>query len=181
MTNRTVRTIGVLALIAVGAAGWVWFSNPERQIRAILDDVAAALSAEPGEDSLDTLAAAAALQRHLAPDIVMTGASGEPYAGRDAVVSAAARLRARSLRVRFFDPAITVNGDVASVRVTAEVTHRSGANEEQVEVHDVDATLMQSDGRWLVTTAQLSADESSAPGAARPEAVTRAQRPGLQA
>lgn len=187
MTNRTVRTIGVLTLVAVGAAGWLWWSNPERQIRAILDDAAAALSAEPGEDSLDTLAAAAALQRHLAPDIVVTGPDGVPLIGRDTVVTAAARLRARQVRVRFFDPSITVNGDGASVRAIAEVTTRPTTGDGAVEVYDVEGILRWSDGRWLVATARASDDESAAARMARLEAAAsrrgavRRQRAGAQA
>ena len=169
MRRRSARIVLVVALVAASAAAYSWWARPERQIRALLRDVAAALSSDPGESSLATLAGVAALEAHLADDISIQAADGVPIEGRDVAITAAARYRARNpVLVRFLDPAIMFEGDdAATVVVTAEVSTRSATAEGGVEVYQVRATLRRSEGRWLVSTAHASA------GAPRPEGTRR--------
>ena len=157
MTHRA-RILMIVVVAAAAAGAWWWWSQPTRQIRAILGDVATALTSEPGESSLETLGAAAALERHLAEDVVVERRDGESIAGRDAVITAAARARAqRPRRLRFFDPRITLVGDgEATVVITAEAITQSAAGNGEVEVYEVMATLRRADGRWLVSTARMT-------------------------
>lgn len=157
MTHRSARILIIVVVAAAAAGAWWWWSRPTRQIQAILGAVATALTSEPGESSLETLAAAAALERHLAEDVVVEGGDGESIVGRDAVITAAARARAqRPRRLRFFDPRITLVGDgEATVVVTAEAIAQSAAGDGEVEVYQVMAILRRSDRRWLVSTARV--------------------------
>jgi hypothetical protein len=152
----------VLTLTTAAMAGWWWWSSPERQIRAILTDVAVALTSDAGEDSLDTLAGAATLQSHVKDEVEVWVGEDESVQGRDAVVSAAARFRARQpVRVRFFDTRIGFDGeDAATVVTTAEIV-RMARGETHVEVYEVIGTLRRRDGRWLVSTARASAGRPS--------------------
>jgi hypothetical protein len=159
MGRRSAQIVAVLAVIAVGAWGWAWWSSPERRIRAMLDDVAAAFTHDEPATGLDALTAAAALQRHLAVDVRIVPPGGAPIDGRDAAVSAAARLRAASpaRRVRFFDPEIQLDGDAsARLAVTAEVTTRTSSGQDLVEAHQVAAALIERDGRWQVSSASTA-------------------------
>ncbi len=146
-----------MVVIVLAGAAWTWWRSPERRIRALLDDVAAAFTHDEPGSGLEALAAAAALQRHLAPDVRIEPAGGAPITGRDAAVTAAARYRAAgaATRVRFFDPRIGVEGDSsASLTVTAEVTRRTASGEDLVDVHQVAATLISEDNRWQVSSAR---------------------------
>jgi hypothetical protein len=156
MTARHAGMAAILALLLAGAAGW-WWTRPERQIRAILDDVAAALTHEGGESGLETLAAAAAIQEHLAENVSVDIGESRRIEGRDAVVTAVARRRAQTtpMRLRFLDPRITFTDDVASVAVTAEVT-TGEAGADVVNVHQVAATIRQSNDRWVVASVRAS-------------------------
>jgi hypothetical protein len=156
MSRRTLRIVAVLALAAAVAAAYRWWVSPERQIRAILDDVAAAFTHESRGSGLDALANVAALQRHLADNITVAAADGTRIAGRQEVITAAARIRAAApaRRVRFFDPRISIDGGRATLAVTAEVTTRADSGEDLVDVHQVRATLARPQGRWLVSEAR---------------------------
>jgi len=158
MNPRKAGIAAVLALLAVGAACW-WWIRPERQIQAILDDVAAAFTHQGAEGGLDALAAAAALQRHLASDISIEGLDSTRIEGRQEVITAAARVRARSpmMRVRFFDPRIAFASETsATVTVTTEVTARTESGEDLVDVHHVTATFHKPADRWVVSTARIA-------------------------
>jgi hypothetical protein len=157
MTARNAGMAAVLALLLAATAGW-WWTRPERQIHAILDDIAAALTHEGGDSGLQALAAAAAIEKHLAEDVAVDVGGERGIQGRDAVVTAAARLRSQTtaMRVRFLDPRITFADDAAaSVTVTAEVT-TGEAGADVVNVHQVTATIRQSNDRWVVASAHAS-------------------------
>jgi SnoaL-like domain len=162
MTRRNAGIAAVLALFLAAAVGYRWWTSPERQIRAILDDVAAAFTFEAPESGLDALAGAAALQRHLAPEatVEMPGAS---ISGRDQVVTAAARTRAahQEMRLRFFDAVVRLDGEAsADVEATAEVTTAAGGGERLVSVYRVEARVAAREGRWQVVDVRASSGGS---------------------
>lgn len=155
MRRPTARIAAVLALLAVGAAAYRWWTSPTRQIHAILSGVAAALSHDEPDAGLQSLSAAAALQQHLAVDVSLETPQSR-IAGRQEVIAAAARLRAArpTMRVRFFDPEIAFAGETsATVRVTAEVTTGNDSGEDVVDVHQVLATVEETNDRWVVSRA----------------------------
>ena len=165
MLGRPPARIALLVLLVAvaAAAGYRWWASPERQVRRILDDTAAALTHAAPDSGLEALTAAAALQPHLAPDITVTpGGDAVPIQGRQEVVAAAARYRAATpmLRVRFYDPVITLGGEQGQVRATVEVTQRDAAGQDVVAVHAVAASVTRARDRWVVTSARLDPDRT---------------------
>ena len=159
MTRRPARAAALLALLAGTAAFFYWWTSPERRIHALLADVAAALTHETPDSGLQSVAAAARLQTHLAVDMDLE-AGDVRLQGRQEVVAAAARVRAAAAatRVRFFDAEIDVgNEGTAALQVTAEVTMTNDAGEQVVDVFQVRARLARIDGRWVVTSARTVA------------------------
>jgi hypothetical protein len=79
------------------------------------------------------------------------------FAGRQEIVALAARVRAATpmMRVRFFDPRITVVDASATLAVTAEVTTRHDSAQDVVDVHQVTASLAEIDDKWVVSSARL--------------------------
>ena len=153
--------LGGFALAAMAILGSRWWASPERQIRAILDDVAAAFTHEAPESGLTALGAVAALEDHLALDISIEVNGSPRISGRRDAITAAARLRAASpmMRVRFFDPRIAFAGDrSATVSATAEVTTRDASGEETVEVRQVTAGVAKPDDRWVVSSVRSASD-----------------------
>jgi hypothetical protein len=158
MTPRIRGIAAVLALVAAAGAGIWWWNSPSRQIQAILDDVATALTRQDDESGLATLSAVAVLEKHLAPDVSIYVDDSIAIEGRDAVITAAARARTRpmAMRVRFFDARVTFTSDqAANVAVTAEVTVRTGSGPEEVVVHQVAAAIQRPHDRWLVSSARI--------------------------
>jgi hypothetical protein len=161
MTRATARIGAILALLAAGAAAW-WWMRPERQIDTILHDVASAFTHERPDSGIETLAAVAAIEKHLAADVSIQ-ARDSRIDGRAEVITAAARVRTArpAMRVQFYDRRIAFASDTeASVTVTAEVTTGTASGEDVVDVHQVRATVRKIDGRWVVSTARASAGES---------------------
>ena len=157
MQRRNLRIAAVLALILAAGAGYRWWVSPERQIRAIFGDVEAAFTHDAPGSGLDALTDVAALQQHLAEDVSIQGAGGMRVDGRQDAITAAARIRAAApaRRLRFFDTRITFESDrAATVSATAEVTTRNEAGEDLVDVHQVSATVIRPEGRWIVSTAR---------------------------
>jgi hypothetical protein len=159
MSRRNGRIGAILALLAAGALAWWWWTRPERQIRAILDDTAAALTSEAGESGMETLAAVAALEPHLADDISVHVGDTAAIDGREAVITAGARLRARqpTMRVRWLDPRITfADAGTATVAATAEAVVITPAGARRVDVYQVLGTVTRRAGRWVVSVARAS-------------------------
>ena len=159
MSPRNARIGALLAFLAVVAAACWWWTRPERQIRAILDDVAAALTDDRGESSLQALAAVAALEKHLAPLISVQTGDAPSIEGRDAVITAGARWRARTpaMRVRFLDPRITFSDDrTATLVASAEALVWTGTGEQRVDRRRVTATITRAADRWVVSIARAS-------------------------
>ena len=158
MHRRNLRIAAVLALVVAAVAGYRWWVSPERQIRAILADVEAAFTHDAPGSGLDALTDVAALQKHLAEDVSIDANDGMRIAGRQDVITAAARVRAASpaRRLRFFDARIAFdNATAATVVATAEVTTRSDSGEDLVDVHRVTATVVKPERRWVVTNARV--------------------------
>ena len=161
MSRRHARIAAAFALLVGLIVGYRWWMNPERQIRAILNDVAAAFTHETPGSGLDALTDVAALQRHLADDVWVETADAVRISGRQEVITAAARVRARSRmrRLRFFDPRIDFANDAsATVAVTAEVRTRDGSGDDLVDVHQVLAMLEKPEDRWLVSSVRTLRD-----------------------
>ena len=159
MSPRNGRIGAILALLAAGALAWWWWTRPERQIHAILDATATALSSEAGESGLETLAAVAALEPHLADDISVQAGDTPAIDGREAVITAGARLRARqpAMRVRFLDPRITfADADTATVAATAEAAVTTAGGAQRVDLYQVIGTVTRRAGRWVVSIARAS-------------------------
>jgi hypothetical protein len=166
MGPRTVGIGAILALLAAGATAYWWWARPERQIGAILDDVAGALTYEAGTSGLEPLAAVATLERHLADEVSVQAGGAPTIEGRDAVISAGARLRARTpaMRVRFLDTRITFADDRTATPVaTAEAAMTTVAGAQRLEVHQVLATVTRSADRWVVSNARASSISEPSP------------------
>jgi hypothetical protein len=149
-------------ILAAAAAYW-WWMRPERQIQAILDDVAAAFTHEEKDSGLEALAAVAALRPHLAPAVTIEVPGSAPVEGREEAITAGARVRAASarLRVRFFDPEMTFTGDSsATVMVTSEVATGTESGQDLIDVHLVTATLHRIASRWVVSNARIAPRET---------------------
>ena len=156
--------IVIAALVALVAA-YRWWNNPERHIQRLLSDVASALSHDGAETDLRALAAVAALQSHLSPDVsIDMGGGTSPIRGRQDVISAAARVRASSpmMRVQFFDPQIELTHDASgTTKVTVQVTTRDNGGAEVAAAHVVSLVLVRTDGRWQVASARVIPDEGT--------------------
>jgi hypothetical protein len=164
--GSTPMRAAIVAVVLAGTVlGYRWWTSPERPIQRILADVASAMSHEgPGAD-LRALTRLAALQNHMALDVLIdAGASSGPVRGRQEVLALATRLRASTpmMRVQFFDPDIAlVDGAAATTRVTLQVTTRDAAGEEVAAAHNVMISLVRLDGRWVVTRVRLRPDEET--------------------
>lgn len=153
-----IRAAIAVAILGAALVGYRWWQSPERLIRGILADTAAALTHTEPDTDLRALAAIAGLQHHLTADVIVDAGGRGPLRGRQDVLATAARLRASSpmLRVRFFDADIRIDGDAAAeAQATVEITSRDGAGEESAAAREVAATFVKQDGRWQVASARL--------------------------
>jgi hypothetical protein len=158
--STRVRVVIGLAVLGTAVAAYQWWVSPERQIRRTIRDVVGAVAHDEPDTDLRAIAAVAALQTLLTPDVIVDlgPTSSSPLTGRQDVVSLAARLRTSTpiLRVQLFDETIAFsNVDAATVRFTAQITVRDGSGEELADAHQVIATLVRADGQWLVSRATL--------------------------
>lgn len=161
------RAALVVAALAAGVAAYLWWTSPERRIARILTAVDSAFSHEEPGSGLEALSAVAALQQHLAADVAIdTGRPSGPIAGRQEVISIAARVRAGTpmMRIQWFDTEIDLEDDTrASVTSTAQVTTANASGQEVVEVHEVEARVEKRDGEWVVTTARRQPEGEGTP------------------
>ena len=156
MLGRTpARVIFVVLALVAAVMTYRWWNSPERQIGRILKVVTTAFNHDAPDAGLEALAAVAALQQHLAPDVsIASGAGSGAIAGREEVMAVAARVRAGTpmMLVQFFDADISLQGDSsAAVRATAQVTTRSQSGEDVVDVHQVSAVVEKRSNQWVVT------------------------------
>ena len=148
-----------LIVVALGAvlAGYLYWASDERQIRRLLDGVAAAVTQEEGAGGVVGLAEVAGLTRYLAPDVTFEpGAPFRAIAGTQDIVSTVGRLRAvmATVELTFSDIQVAVNGDTASVRTTARLTLRDRGGAQSIETRDAQIALEERDTGWVITTAR---------------------------
>jgi hypothetical protein len=159
MLGRTPARVALVVIaVAAAFAAYQWWTSPERQIRRILDAVAAAFTHDAAGTPIEAVAAVASLQQHLAPDVSVRSREAAVIEGRPEVLSLAARVRAVSpmMRVRFFDPDIVLEGQAAGrLTATAEVITLNEAGREVADAHQIDARVILLDGRWVVSEARL--------------------------
>jgi len=163
--SAPVRVALVVVVLVAVVAGYRWWSSPERQINALLSDVATALSHESAETDLRALRAMASLQPHLTPDVSIDMAGGATsIRGRQEVIATATRVRVSSsmMRVQFFDPAIAITGDASgTTRVTVQVTTRDASSQEVAAAYTVSIDLVVADGRWQIASARVLPKQGS--------------------
>lgn len=155
MFNR--RNAVIAVALAAAVAGYLYWSSDVRQIRRLLDGVAAAVSQHEGEGGITGLAEVAGLTRYLAPDVTFEpGAPFAPITGAQEIVSTVGRLRAVMVTVdlTFTDVRIAVDGSTASVRATARLGLRDRNGDESVETRDAQLALANRDAGWVITTAR---------------------------
>jgi len=148
-----------LIVVALGAvlAGYLYWASDERQIRRLLDGVAAAVTQEEGAGGVVGLAEVAGLTRYLAPDVTFEpGAPFRAIDGAQDIVSTVGRLRAvmATVELTFSDIQVAVNGDTASVRTTARLTLRDRGGAQSIETRDAQIALEERDTGWVITTAR---------------------------
>ncbi len=159
MVTRFARVGVIVLVIGASIAGYRWWTSPERRIRRVLDGVAEGFSHDAPATALGAVAAVAALQPYLAPEVTVE--PGRPLGvvtGRDAVLATAARLRSStpSMRIEFVDVQINVGADNQSAEVdcTAMATLQDRAGQESVDAREVIITMNTLDGRWVITRAR---------------------------
>ena len=158
--------LGIALILVFDHQSYAGKASPERQMHRILGNVASALSHDGPETNLHALAAVAALQRDLAPDVsVDAGAASGVVNGRQEVISLAARLRgsAHMIRIQFFDADITrLGGTAATMRVTVQVTTRRDGDADVAAAQLLQIGFARQEGRWVVTTAHVVPQGESA-------------------
>jgi hypothetical protein len=158
----------LLVIVALAAAVWFgWqrlFPSDTAQIEALFGRVAESLTNEDASEDatgagraggLEALARVAALQNEFTVDATVDG--GAPFqrlAGRQAIVAAAARVRAgvRNLAVRFPDIAMEFgdNRDEAHAQVTAEARFDEESGVRATDIRELQVTLVRIDGEWKI-------------------------------
>jgi SnoaL-like domain len=154
--STRVRVVSGVAVLVATSLAYQWWVSPEREIRRTIRVAVAAVTHTEPDTDLRAIAAVAALQTSLAPDITVDlGVPSAPALnGRQEVVAMAARLRTSTpmLRIQVFDESIVVAQAEATVRLTAQVTTRDRSGEELADAHHMILRLLKDDGRWLVSS-----------------------------
>jgi hypothetical protein len=152
------------AFVVLAAAGlWYgWqrlFPDDAAQIEAVLQRVAEGVGGESG-GGVSAIARAAALQSEFAPDVTVD--AGPPFQrirGRDAIISAAARVNGtvRNLDVRFPDVDITVQPDRqrATALVTAEARYDEAGGGSGFDAREFEVVFTRLDGEWVIAAVTL--------------------------
>jgi hypothetical protein len=156
----TRRAIVVVLTLAGAWFGYGWlFPGDTAQIRGVLARIADAFEGDDGVGVQD-LARIRALQDDFAPDAVVD--AGAPFlrlTGREAIVSAAGRVRAvtRNLSVRFPEIEIIVADDrqTAAATVTAEARFDDADGHRDLEAREFDLQFVRRDGQWVIMSVTL--------------------------
>jgi hypothetical protein len=157
----TRRVIAAALLIPACWFAWQWmFPSDEAQIRQLLTRVADAIGND-GTDAgnIEGLAQVAALQNDFAVDATVD--AGEPFqrlTGRQAIVSAAAKIRVavRNLEIRFPDVSVDVaeGGEHATALVTAEARFDDDGGR-GIDARELEMSFTRVDGRWVIASVTL--------------------------
>ena len=159
--RRVSLTIAVMAAVWFG---WQWmFPSDEAEIIATLARIAAALESSDASDAagasrsgpaVSGLGRVAALQSEFTPDaVVNAGPPFERLLGRQAIVSAAARVHvaARNLTVRFSDISVVVANDRQTARVSAVAEAEfDGPDGRTFDARELDIQFTRHDARWVI-------------------------------
>jgi ketosteroid isomerase-like protein len=151
------RTALIVVVLGAALAGYLYWASDERQIRRLLDGVAAAVTQEEGAGGVAGLAEVAGLTRYLAPDVTFEpGAPFRAITGAQDIVSTVGRLRAvmATVELTFSDIEVAVDGGTASVRTTARLTLRDRDGAQSVETRNAQIALEERDAGWVITTAR---------------------------
>ena len=155
------KPLAVVAILAAIVAGYFYWTNDERRIARLLDDVADAVSQGEGEAGVAGLAEIASLTPHLAPEVEID-LSPPPAAalrGGQEVVSMVGRLRAvfPVVQLTLPEPRIAVADDrTAQVTGAATLLMRDRDGAEAVESRQVVISLQERDGRWVIVYVSTS-------------------------
>jgi hypothetical protein len=172
-SNGSVYVSAVFVLL-IGYFSYQWWFNQNRVVKRRLGELAAALSVPATEADLERVARLARLRQYLAEDIKVTGGrSGQELSSRDAVMAAAAGWKPdRGGSVDFVDVDVKVDADTARAYATAEVSTRDPrTNEQTIDAREAQLSLVQRDGVWVVSAAELkdrAKAEEPAPPPSRP-------------
>jgi hypothetical protein len=152
MKRRALLTVVVLA---AASAGYCYWSSDERQIRRLLDNVAAAVSQDERQSGVGSLAEITSLTNYLAADVAIdaTPPATATIAGASEVVSTVGRLRTlfpvMQLSIVDVEVGVALDG-AATAHAAATLTMRNREGEEAVETRTVVISLVKREGRWVI-------------------------------
>jgi hypothetical protein len=172
-SNGSVYVSIVFALM-IGYFSYQWWFNQNRVVKRRLGELAATLSVPAAEADLERIARLARLRQYLADDVRITAGKGGPeLSSRDAVMAAAANWKPdQGGNVDFVDVDVKVDADTARAYATAEVsTSDARTGEQTVDTREAQLSLVNRDGAWVVSAAELkdhAKAEEPAPPPSRP-------------
>lgn len=160
MKKWIVRALLVGILAALGYWLWtVFFPNPEKLIRARIQEIAKLASFASNEGSLAKISNAQKLSSYVAENVEIhvefQRRTDSVYTGRDEILKAcvAARNMATALSVEFPDIEIVVHPGEQSA--TAEVTMRAQLHgERDYIIQELKIDFVKIEGDWLITRAE---------------------------
>lgn len=148
--------VGVALGIAVAACLY-WYSD-ERQIRRLLNEVAASVSQEEAM-GMAGVAEVMGLKNLLAPDVTLD--PGPPYTG---TISGADQITSTIMKMRVLMPVVLLTfvdvqvaidaADSATVHATATITTRTTDGEQNVDAREIVLSLAKRDGRWVIAAVE---------------------------
>ncbi len=158
-TNGSIYVSIVFAAL-LGYFVYQWWFNPNRIVKARLEEIAAALTVPAGEPELGRVTRLAQLRKLAADDVhIRIGRNGPDLRSRDGVIAAIGTFRAPpgGWNVDFVDADVLVDGDdTARAYVTADVTTRDPQTGRQtLDSRDVTLSFVKRDGEWLVSDAEV--------------------------
>lgn len=156
--NGSIYVAAVFAAL-IGYFVYQWWFNPNRQVKARLGEIAAALSIPADEGELGRVARLAQLRKFVTTDVhVRIGREGADITSRDGALAAAGSFRpAGGWNLDFVDVNIRVNADdTARAFATAEATTKDPRTATQtLDARDVSFLFVKQDGDWLVKEAEV--------------------------
>jgi hypothetical protein len=150
------RVLLVAALIGLGILGWrMFFTSPQKVIRARLNELAKSASFQPNEGPLAVPINAAKAAGFFTPDVEIVvdvrRRSREKFVGRDQILQGlvTARTMVRSLDLEFLDINVTVAPDKNSAE--ANLTAKAKTPGDDFGVQELKLNLVKSGRDWLIS------------------------------